>query len=496
MSRLGRAIQYFVGFAAFILLWWGGSLLVGPAVLPTPAQVAGYLASPGVLSHFVAQVSKTAGRGLLGFTMAWLVAVPVGLLMGRRDSGERVGFFPLLLLQSAPPLFWVTPLVLWLGTEGLVAPVVAFLVSLPLLTVHASTAVRHIPPYEYDVFAVYAPRPLVVARELYLPHLLPALKSNIHLGLLVSIKAAMLAEWFAAQDGFGQTIRVHYQFFAMTEFIGWALLFLVVVGGVSFGVRAVLERALPAERPTPSWAKEAVARYAAPETDCGSETPESDLSRLDDEARSSPGFGDAERPQLVVANLRFGYGRESLFEDLNFAVEARRPLVLTGESGCGKTTLLKCLAGLLQPWSGSVDAPGRVGLVFQQDALLDHRDAVGNVLLPNMPAFDNADLERAAAALRLWGLAGHEEKYPNELSGGMRKRLAMARAWQFRPSALLLDEPFVNLDREARAALWELLLRRLNEASIPTIIVTHYPEEIHGYDIDVREWQDLSGAPA
>jgi NitT/TauT family transport system ATP-binding protein len=179
---------------------------------------------------------------------------------------------------------------------------------------------------------------------------------------------------------------------------------------------------------------------------------------------------------------------------VSFTVSADRPLVLTGESGCGKTTLLKCVAGLLRPWSGSIDATDPVGLVFQQDALLEHRDAIGNALLPSMPSFDRDEVEEAAAALRLWGLAGHEAKFPNELSGGMRKRLAMARAWQFRPSVLLLDEPFVNLDREARAALWELLLRRLTEASIPTVIVTHYPEEIHGYDIDVRDWQLLAGS--
>lgn len=482
MSRFTRAVQYLAGFAAFILLWWGGSLLVGPAVLPTPAMVAGYISSPAVLGSFGAQVAKTAARGLLGFSLAWAVALPAGLVMGRRSAGERLGFFPLLLLQSAPPLFWVTPLVLWLGTDGLVAPVVAFLVSLPLLAVHAATAVRHIPEYEYDVFAVYAPRPGVVARELYLPHLLPAVKSNIHLGLLVSIKASMLAEWFAAQDGFGRTIRIHYQFFAMTEFVGWALLFLVVIGGVSFSVRAMLSKALPARRAT-------------------------DTSKLRRETR--PGAAEREEPgrrlilsgreqdahPLEVRALSFGYSREPLFTGVSLSAEPGRPLVLTGESGCGKTTLLKCIAGIVRPWSGTVDTPKPVGLVFQEDALLEHRDALGNVLLPSMPTLTADDADRALAALELWGLSGHSNKFPPELSGGMRKRLSMARAWYFAPSVLLLDEPFVNLDREARTALWELLLERLTEAAIPTVIVTHYPEEIHGYDIDVMSWGELTGAP-
>jgi ABC-type nitrate/sulfonate/bicarbonate transport system ATPase subunit/ABC-type nitrate/sulfonate/bicarbonate transport system permease component len=483
MSRFSRAVQYLAGFAAFILLWWGGSLLVGPAVLPTPAMVAGYISSLAVLGSFGAQVAKTAARGLVGFSLAWAVALPVGLVMGRQTAGERLGFFPLLLLQSAPPLFWVTPLVLWLGTDGLVAPVVAFLVSLPLLAVHAATAVRHIPEYEHDVFAVYAPRPVVVARELYLPHLLPAVKSNIHLGLLVSIKASMLAEWFAAQDGFGRTIRIHYQFFAMTEFVGWALLFLVVIGGVSFGVRAMLSRALPARRATDT---SRLRRESQP--------TQAELEEQSRGHRIVPPGREREVRPLEVRELSFGYGREPLFTGVSLSAEPGRPLVLTGESGCGKTTLLKCIAGIVRPWSGMVGTPKPVGLVFQEDALLEHRDALGNVLLPSMPTFTADDVERAVAALELWGLSGHGEKFPSELSGGMRKRLSMARAWYFSPSVLLLDEPFVNLDREARVALWELLLERLTEAAVPAVIVTHYPEEIHGYDVDVIPWRDLTAA--
>ena len=123
----------------------GGSLIVGGAILPSPGEVVHYLSSPGVVGEFIRQTSLTAGRGILGFSLAWMLALPAGFLMGRREAGERIGFFPVFLLQSAPPLFWVTPLVLWLGTRGLVAPVVAFLVSLPLLIVHTAAAVRAIP---------------------------------------------------------------------------------------------------------------------------------------------------------------------------------------------------------------------------------------------------------------------------------------------------------------------------------------------------------------
>lgn len=468
MEHLKRAGQYVFGFLLFLLIWWGGSLLVGPSVLPPPTAVAVYLRTPGVFADFFLQAALTAGRGILGFSLAWLVALPFGSLMGRRESGERIGFFPLFLLQSAPPLFWVTPLVLWLGTRGMVPSVIAFFVSLPLLMVHTLNAVKAIPEQEYDVFSIYAPRRFVIARELYIPHLLPALKSNIHLGVLVAIKASMLGEWFAAQDGFGRAIRLYYQFFAMTEFLSWALLFLVVVGGFSLLLKWVLDRFLPSYRPT----------------------------SLPKESRFQPSI-PVDRPQLIgscqlaVNHLTFGYKRTPLFQHLSFCVDSDRSLVIFGESGCGKTTLLKCLAGVLKPWAGTIHAESSIGLIFQDDALLSHRDALGNVLLPAFPQISTEDIRRARESLELWGLGASSSLFPHELSGGMRKRLAMAREWFRESSVLLLDEPFVNLDRESRSALWTMLFERLRERRIPSVIVTHYPEEISDYPVNIVSWESF-----
>lgn len=473
-----KVLQYLAGFFLFLLLWWGGSLLVGPVVLPAPGVALRYILEPGTVSAFTADLLLTLRRGVAGFLLALAAALPTGVLMGRRRSRARLGFFPLLMLQSAPPLFWITPLVLWLGTRGPVPVVVAFLVTLPLLTLHTMMAIRHIPAWEYDVFAVYAPRPVVLARELYGPHLLPALKSNVHLGTLVAVKAAMLAEWFAAPNGFGRTVRIQYQTFAMREFTAWAFLFLLVVGGLSFALEVGLKHALPVFRRTV-----APAPLAPP-------APPAQAVEPRPEEPSRKGRGEA----LVVRDLTFGYGRTALFSSLTLTVEAGRPMVLHGESGCGKTTLLKCISGLLTPWDGTVSAPPPVGLVFQDDALLAHRDALGNVLLPALPRYAAQDVARARECLDLWGLAEREGAYPHELSGGMRKRLAMARAWFLAPQVLLLDEPFVNLDREARYTLWELFFLRLREARTTALIVTHYREELERFDLDFRGWETLAPA--
>jgi NitT/TauT family transport system ATP-binding protein len=465
-----RAGQYLAGFLFFLLIWWGGTLLVGSAALPGPVPVFVYIKTAGVLTDFFCELGLTIARGVSGFSFAMLTAIPIGVLMGRKRGNARLGFFPFLMLQSAPPLFWITPLVLWLGTRGPVPLVVSFLVSLPLLTFHTMHAIAHIPPWEYEVFAVYAPRRRVIAGELYLPHLLPALKSNIHLGILVSVKAAMLAEWFASRNGFGRVVRIHYQYFAMVEFVAWAFMFLVVVGGLSFGLEMVIKKKLPLFRPTPL--------PGVAERIVGKKMAEHKTGEME--------FG------LAVSGLSFGYNKIPLFEGLSFRCREGRAAVLYGPSGCGKTSLLKCIAGIQKPWEGSCQTADPCGLVFQDDALLTHRDALGNVLLPVLPQIDREKVDAARSALALWGLEGRENAFPHELSGGMRKRLAMARAWFLSPRLLLLDEPFVNLDKEARQSLWNLFFLRLQESSMTALIVTHYREELAHFDTDFFSWEGLT----
>jgi ABC-type nitrate/sulfonate/bicarbonate transport system ATPase subunit/ABC-type nitrate/sulfonate/bicarbonate transport system permease component len=466
--------QYAAGLLIFFALWWGGSLLAGPTVLPGPRAVLARLAEGELYRRFFPEVGLTLVRALAGFSLAWVLSFPLGLLMGANRAAGRMGFFPLFLFQGAPPLLWITPLVLWLGTRGAAAPAVAFLVTMPLLTSHIYEARRQIPEQAHQMFLIYNPRRSTLWRELYLPRLLPAVRTNIHLGIMTSIKSAMVAEWFAAQNGFGRVINTFYQFFDLESFFVWALLFLLSMALLSLGIRGAVDRLLPA--------------YLPP-------TPESMrqpwAARKGGSTRHAPGEGGPVTGRIEARELRMGFGRRELFSNVSLSVEAGTPLIVSGRSGCGKTTLLKCLTGLYRPWSGTVSAPQRSVLLFQEDALLEHRDALGNVLLPSLPGWSADDSRRARESLKLWGLEGWEHHYPHQLSGGMRKRLAMARAWYFRADAIMLDEPFINLDREARQALWERFFSLHAAEPIPAIIITHYPEEVEGSPGRHLSWEEL-----
>jgi NitT/TauT family transport system ATP-binding protein len=168
-------------------------------------------------------------------------------------------------------------------------------------------------------------------------------------------------------------------------------------------------------------------------------------------------------------------------------VPSREFLCVVGPSGCGKSTLMRLVAGLERPSSGSVflddnevTGPRRdIGLVFQSAVLLPWRTILENVLVPAevLRLKRQEARERARALLALVGLSGFEDRYPNELSGGMRQRAAIARSLMHDPPILLMDEPFGALDALTRETMnFELL--KIWEASGKTIIlVTHSIEE-------------------
>ena len=197
----------------------------------------------------------------------------------------------------------------------------------------------------------------------------------------------------------------------------------------------------------------------------------------------------AQTPAPVVAlrgiTKRFASGLQAL-GGVDLSVARGEFVSLLGPSGCGKSTLLRIVAGLTAPSTGSCDvhvgdagagsAPaGRIGFVFQDPTLMPWSTVARNVELPFRIAgrVGAAERDRVAAALRAVGLAGFENSYPHQLSGGMRMRVSIARALVTGPDLLLLDEPFAALDEITRQALNDDLLR-LWETHRPTILfVTH-----------------------
>jgi NitT/TauT family transport system ATP-binding protein len=174
-------------------------------------------------------------------------------------------------------------------------------------------------------------------------------------------------------------------------------------------------------------------------------------------------------------------------DSITFDVSDGEFLVLVGPSGCGKSTLLDLLGGLATPTSGRILVDGNPvtgpgldrGVVFQQYALLPWRTAQGNVEF-GLEAKGLPHRQRAARArdiLHLVGLHGFADRYPHELSGGMKQRVAIARSLAFDPDILLMDEPFAALDAQTRDSLQDELLRIWQRTGKTIVFITHGIEE-------------------
>ncbi|MBO4849049.1 MAG: ABC transporter ATP-binding protein [Clostridia bacterium] len=174
---------------------------------------------------------------------------------------------------------------------------------------------------------------------------------------------------------------------------------------------------------------------------------------------------------MEVKHVSFSYGEKRILDGVSLSLTKGRRVAVMGESGRGKTTLLKLMLGLIEPDSGEIarDNGERPSVVFQEDRLLPWFTARRNVEIVAAPGCASEEI------LRDMELADAMDKLPKELSGGMQRRAAIARALAFGGSPLLLDEPFKGLDPEMRERIAERILSYAGEG--PILLITHDERE-------------------
>ncbi|MHA7778018.1 ABC transporter ATP-binding protein [Roseibium sp. M-1] len=198
-------------------------------------------------------------------------------------------------------------------------------------------------------------------------------------------------------------------------------------------------------------------------------------------------------PILSIKDLgkTYGQGKNAFVavDNLSLDVRSGEFVCILGPSGCGKSTLLKMISGLMAPTTGSVEmfgvevkgVPDNLGVVLQDysRSLFPWMRVHSNVAfgLHSLKLDARERRERVATSLKSVGLAGHEQKYPWELSGGMQQRVAIARAIAYRPQVLLMDEPFASVDAQMRAELEDLTLEIHRTYGMTTVFITHDIDE-------------------
>jgi ABC-type nitrate/sulfonate/bicarbonate transport system ATPase subunit/ABC-type nitrate/sulfonate/bicarbonate transport system permease component len=482
--RLGsiRIAATLIGTAVLVAGWTILSLVVGDYLVPPPWTTAlEFIRLLGTSSAW-RQIALTVARVAAGFGIAAFLGTAVGVLTVRPFVAALVK--PLLvLMQGMPPILWAIPLILVLGFGGAAPVLVIALICFPLVAVTIGEGVRTAPRALSEMLSVYAGGPIPRLRELYLPHLAPFIVSSVHLGLSLAIKASVVAEYFGADDGVGFQIQTAYQAFQTRKLFAWSAVLIVIV--------LVADRLLARLRELSAMRRDSLHRSAASSDEPGAVDYGAGAAATS--TSISPSLGDdlgslratflhpKSDLEIRISDLSFSYPRGApILSGVDLFVRSREVVVVSGDSGAGKTTFLALCSGLLVPTGGTATIPDRIGFVFQDDRFLPWRTCLENVSLPLRYRSVPRDERRSFARSMLdeVGLAAYTDRYPAELSGGMKKRLAFARCFAAIPEAVFLDEPFTGLDADSRRSLWSKFAELFAEHPVPVVIVTHFPDEV------------------
>ena len=188
---------------------------------------------------------------------------------------------------------------------------------------------------------------------------------------------------------------------------------------------------------------------------------------------------------LEVKNLSYSFGNNPILKDINIHVNENEMVTIVGSSGVGKSTLFNLIAGVLKKQvgeitiNGSNDYIGKVAYMLQKDLLFEHKTIINNVILPLIIAKVNKKkaLEEGNKILKQFNLDKYANKYPQQLSGGMRQRVALIRTYMFKRKIFLLDEAFSALDAITKKELHKWYLDLKKEFNLTTLLITHDIEE-------------------
>ena len=188
---------------------------------------------------------------------------------------------------------------------------------------------------------------------------------------------------------------------------------------------------------------------------------------------------------LEVKNLSYSFGNNPILKDINIHVNENEMIAIVGSSGVGKSTLFNLIAGVLKKQAGKItingseDYIGKVAYMLQKDLLFEHKTIINNVILPLIIAKVNKKkaLEEGNKILKQFNLDKYANKYPQQLSGGMRQRVALIRTYMFKRKIFLLDEAFSALDAITKKELHKWYLDLKKEFNLTTLLITHDIEE-------------------
>jgi NitT/TauT family transport system ATP-binding protein len=469
--------------------------LANRALLPSPSAVwdaTVLLQSSGILWP---NLRSTVEAALAALLLAALLGIPLGILLGMLPRTWTVLAPYLNALNSMPRIALAPVFIVAFGIGQNAKVALGFSVAVFIFLMNSRIGVLSANEEHRDLCATLGASRLELFTKLYVPVAIPAIFTALRLGIVFAMLGVVASEIIASDSGLGQLITSYSATLAMANVYALLLMIAIITSLLTMLIGAFENGLLGWQRGSPARSRMSTLKRPPREnhpSDPGN--PETTIGPTG-WSIAAPGVPSDLLPQVRQPAVEFrsvsiefrvpGSPPNRVLADLSLDVPTGQLLAIIGASGCGKTTMLNLVSGLVTPTGGEVtvlgEAPrvGRadIGFMFARDALLPWRTARQNVEL-GLELQRQSRLTRHQQALQLLDLvhlSSAVDRYPGQLSQGMRQRVALARTWATDPELLLLDEPFAALDALTRTSVRDVFLDIWdNELHRKTVLfVTH-----------------------
>jgi ABC-type multidrug transport system, ATPase component len=515
VRRYRKPVYIVLSVVLWIALWQYKAGKLGKNVLlPYPKEVLQALRELVATETFRPILRNSLLHIVMGFVAALAIGCVLAVVCRFSEFAAALLMPPMKLVKTVPVVSFIILLLLWVDPAK-ISIVISFLIVLPVVYANVSRGIRETSPELLEMAKVFRIPFLRRLRYLYIPNTVPYATAAVSSGLSLCWKAGIAAEIIGlSKESIGRQLYDAKLYLDTASLFAWTVVIIIVSVCMEWFVMIFLRAGAVALADPTLWHRPSQAfRFIVglplrPETSSAEEDADGDVPADDGKIAAGEdaaeiasekiaasvqvktekaGDTDAENPSankaegeplLVLHNVSKAYNGRTVLEDVSLTLRRGEVLLITGPSGGGKTTILRCMLGLVRPDRGTVEYPAgrpRMSAVFQEDRLCEGLPAWKNVAiaLPGRHRMSKADILAELTAL---GIDDGVYKPVRAFSGGMKRRTAWLRALAVDADLIVLDEPFTGLD----AARKDVLIRRLHEASKDKAIaiVTHNASEI------------------
>ncbi|WP_175420240.1 ATP-binding cassette domain-containing protein [Marinitoga sp. 1154] len=438
-----------IGIILIIIIWQIIAILTNnPLLIPFPYNVFMEMLKLFKDYTFYSDLLNTFLKIITGFFISLLIGIPIGLISGLSKNFFNIFRPSLMLIQSSPVVSYIAIAMLWFGI-GFYTPVfVAFMVIFPVIVLNISEGIKSTDKKLIEMAMVFNISKKKILLKIYFPSLIPFLKSTLNMISGSMWKSVVIGEFLAGDKGLG--VSLAFSKIALNTDRVFAYTILLSIFG------------LISEKLIKLLSKRKRKKIVKKSKNTAVNKPVNQKEKKNTE-------------NVIIKNLNKNFGENVILSGFNIVFEKKKINILLGESGIGKTTILNILSQIIEKDAGEIAIHGKIGYVFQDDRLVPWLSTYENIKLIK----ENVSYEEIKIFLKLLNLDENVlYKYPDELSGGMKKRINILRTIIYDPDIILMDEPFSSLDISTKYKIMEEFKNIQKEKHYTVIMVTHDPFEV------------------